>query len=196
MITGESTSLTLSQLLEQVGMSLQREFPSSMWIRAEILEFQVNQRGHCYLELIEKSQENDAITARARATIWASKFSMLKPYFESTTGMPLRSGIKILCRGNIGFHQVYGFSINITDIDPAYTLGDLARKEAGSDQQAQGGGSNGYEQGTSLPYRSSEHCSDFLRIGRRIRRLHGFNTCRQSAIQAVHKPVPVFHAGR
>ncbi len=126
---GETTSLSLSQLLEQVELTLKKAFPVSTWIKAEILELQVNPRGHCYLELIEKSQDNDAIIARARATIWASKFSMLKPYFETTTGMPLKSGIKILCRGSIGFHQVYGFSIQITDIDPAFTLGDLARKK-------------------------------------------------------------------
>lgn len=128
MSTGE-TSLLLSQLLEQVETTLKKEFSSSTWIRAEILELQVNRRGHCYIELIEKGQDDDAIVARARATIWASKFNMLKAYFETTTGMPLKNGIKILCKVNIGFHKVYGFSINITDIDPAYTLGDLARKK-------------------------------------------------------------------
>jgi len=129
MTAGEPTSLLLSQLLEQVEMTLKKEFSSSTWIRAEILELQVNRRGHCYIELIEKSPDDDAIMARARATIWASRFSMLKPYFETTTGVALKSGIKILCRVSIGFHKVYGFSINITDIDPAYTLGDLARKK-------------------------------------------------------------------
>lgn len=125
----EATSLSLSQLLGQVEKTLKKEFSSSSWIRAEILELQVNQRGHCYIELIEKSEGKDAILAKARATIWASKFGMLKPFFESATGMPLKSGIKILCKVNIGFHKLYGFSINITDIDPAYTLGDLARKK-------------------------------------------------------------------
>ena len=129
MIQGESTSLLLSQLLEQVEMSLKKEFSSSIWIRAEILELQVNRSGHCYMELIEKSPDDDAILARARATIWASKYSMLKAYFETMAGMPLKSGIKILCKVSIGFHKVFGFSINITDIDPAYTLGDLARKK-------------------------------------------------------------------
>ena len=129
MTAGESPSLLLSQLLEQVEVTLKKEFSSSTWIRAEILELQVNRRGHCYIELIEKSPDDDSILAKARATIWASRFSMLKPYFESTTGIALKRGIKILCRVSIGFHKVYGFSINITDIDPAYTLGDLARKK-------------------------------------------------------------------
>ena len=122
-------SLSLSELLERVGKTLKKEFPGSHWIMAEILELHVNQRGHCYLELIEKSTDSDAIRARARATIWASRFNMLRPYFETTTGVPLKSGIKLLCKGSVEFHAQYGFSINISDIDPAYTLGDLARKK-------------------------------------------------------------------
>jgi exodeoxyribonuclease VII large subunit len=122
-------TLSLSDLLGRVAKTLKKEFPGSYWIVAEVLELQVNQRGHCYLELIEKSPGNDSIVARARATIWASKFQMLKPYFEATTGMPFKSGIKLLCKGSLEFHVQYGFSINISDIDPSYTLGDLARKK-------------------------------------------------------------------
>ncbi|MCP4310920.1 MAG: exodeoxyribonuclease VII large subunit [Bacteroidetes bacterium] len=129
MTSGESTSLSLSQLLGQLEKTIKKEFSSSVWFMAEILELNVNRTGHCYLELIEKNQDNDTILAKARATIWASKFNMLSPFFETTAGMPLKNGIKILCRGTVGFHKIYGFSINITDIDPAYTLGDLARKK-------------------------------------------------------------------
>ena len=121
-------SLSLSELLGKVGKRLKHEFPKPFWIMAEILELQVNTRGHCYLELIEKNPEDDSILARARATIWSSRFSLLRPYFENATGMPLKSGIKLLCKGSVEFHSQYGFSINITDVDPAYTLGDLARK--------------------------------------------------------------------
>ncbi len=122
-------SLSLSELLGRAGKALNKAFPGPQWIMAEILELHVNTRGHCYLELIEKNPDNDSLVAKARATIWASKYSMLRPYFESTTGIPLKSGIKLLCQGNIELHPLYGLSINITDIDPAYTLGDLARKK-------------------------------------------------------------------
>jgi exodeoxyribonuclease VII large subunit len=121
-------SLSLSELLGRVGKALKNEFPGAYWIMAEILEIHVNARGHCYLELIEKNPEDDTLLARARATIWASKYNLLRPYFETTTGMPMKSGIKMLCKGTVEFHAQFGFSINITDIDPAYTLGDLARK--------------------------------------------------------------------
>jgi exodeoxyribonuclease VII large subunit len=121
--------LTLSLLLAQVKEVLADNLPGQHWITAEILELNENRNGHCYLELIEKNLENDSLLARARATIWASRYSMLRPFFESSTGTNLKSGIKLLCKVSVEFHPQYGFSLNITDIDPAYTLGDLARKK-------------------------------------------------------------------
>ena len=122
-------TLSLSELLHKVKNALGREFPNSYWIVAEILELHENRSGHCYMELIEKKPENDSLQARARGTIWASRYSMLRPFFETSTGTKLKSGIKLLCRASIEFHAQYGFSLNITDIDPSYTLGDLARKK-------------------------------------------------------------------
>jgi len=120
---------TLSALLAQVKDALVTLLPGQYWIIAEILELHENRNGHCYLELIEKHPENDSLLARAKATIWASRYSLLRPYFESSTNTSLKSGIKLLCKVSVEFHPQYGFSLNITDIDPAYTLGDLARKK-------------------------------------------------------------------
>jgi len=122
-------SLTLSVLLRKVKDAMGKEFPASYWIVAEILELHENRNGHCYLELIEKNPENDSLLARAKGTIWASRYSMLRPFFETSTGTKLKSGIKLLCRASVEFHAQYGFSLNISDIDPSYTLGDLARKK-------------------------------------------------------------------
>ncbi len=82
-------STSLSELLGRVSKALKEGIPGSSWIMAEILELHVNQRGHCYLELIEKDPEDNAIRARARATIWASRYNMLRPFFEASTGMQL-----------------------------------------------------------------------------------------------------------
>ena len=122
-------SLSLSDILQQVKKVLGKELPGSYWIVAEILELHENRNGHCYLELIEKSPENDTLLARAKGTIWASRYSMLRPFFETAAGTRLKSGIKLLCKASVEFHPQYGFSLNITDIDPSYTLGDLARKK-------------------------------------------------------------------
>lgn len=122
------TNITLSALNKLIREKIASSFPSSIWITAEILEMQVNRTGHCYMELIEKSDSDDAIVAKNRATIWAYKFSMLKPFFETTTGTTLRSGIKILVKAEVSFHEVYGLSLNISDIDPSFTIGDMALK--------------------------------------------------------------------
>ncbi len=118
---------SLSELLGQVKGVLKKGIPGHYWVIGEIMELHENR--HCYLELIEKSEENDSLLARVRATIWASRYGMLRPFFEASTGIPLKSGIKILCKASVEFHPQYGLSLNITDIDPSYTLGDLARKK-------------------------------------------------------------------
>ena len=118
---------SLSELLGQVKGALEKELPDQYWVIAEIMELRENR--HCYLELIEKSEENDSLLAKVRATIWASRYGMLRPFFEASTGTHLKSGIKILCKATVEFHPLYGMSLNITDIDPSYTLGDLARKK-------------------------------------------------------------------
>ena len=118
---------SLSELLGQVKGALEKELPDQYWVIAEIMELHENR--HCYLELIEKSEENDSLLAKVRATIWASRYGMLRPFFEASTGTQLKSGIKILCKASVEFHPLYGLSLNITDIDPSYTLGDLARKK-------------------------------------------------------------------
>jgi exodeoxyribonuclease VII large subunit len=125
-----NTHISLGQLLEQVKSTLKQSLPFSWWIAAEISEMKVNYSGHCYLELIEKDYDNDTVKAKARATIWASAFRMIQPYFTTTAGTPLRAGIKVMVKVTVEFHELYGFSLNITDIEPTFTLGDLARARA------------------------------------------------------------------
>ncbi|MBI9066520.1 MAG: exodeoxyribonuclease VII large subunit [Salinivirgaceae bacterium] len=120
----------LSQLVFDVKLSLQSAYELPLWVVAEISELNINRSGHCYLELIEKDTISDRIIAKTRATIWAFAFRTIKPYFETSTGETLRSGLKVLLKVSIEFHEVFGFSLNVKDIDPQYTLGDLARKKA------------------------------------------------------------------
>jgi exodeoxyribonuclease VII large subunit len=126
---GETPSaLSLFELNNQVKSGMRELFPGNFWITGEISELNVNQSGHCYLELVEKKPETEQITARAKATIWAFTFRMLRPYFESVTGQRFSAGIKIMVQVSVEFHEVYGYSLNIKDIDPNFTLGDLSRK--------------------------------------------------------------------
>ncbi|MFA9391920.1 MAG: exodeoxyribonuclease VII large subunit [Prolixibacteraceae bacterium] len=120
--------LTLSELNSLIKETLELSFPDHLWVIAEIGELKVNRSGHCYLELVEKNPLTDEIKARSRATIWSWQFRFIQPYFETTTGQSLQAGLKVMVSVSIEFHEVYGMSLNIKDIDPNYTLGDMARK--------------------------------------------------------------------
>ncbi len=120
--------LSLSQLNNQIKESIENAFPETYWVIAEISEFKINRNGHAYLELIEKDNNTDRVTAKARATIWSYTLRMLKPYFETTTNQELNAGLKVLINISVEFHEIYGFSLSIKDIDPAYTLGDIERR--------------------------------------------------------------------
>ncbi len=85
----------------------------------------VNRNGHCYLDLIDKDENSATLKARVRATIWASTYRMLRPFFESSTNRKLTAGLKVLLLCSVSYHPLYGLSLNVTDIDPSYTLGEL-----------------------------------------------------------------------
>ena len=101
--------------------------PNEYWVEAEVAECR-EARGHCYLELIEKDEQTATPIAKASAKCWASKWAMVKPYFERTTGQRLVAGMKVLLKVYPQFHEAFGFSWIVTDIDPTYTLGDMARQ--------------------------------------------------------------------
>ena len=121
-------ALTLLQLNQKIKGIIDDAKLNSVWVKAEIGELRVNRNGHCYLDLVEKNPEKDSLVARSRGMIWAQNFRLLKAYFESSTGRPLTTGLKVLIKASVQFQEVYGLSLIITDIDPSYTMGDLAQK--------------------------------------------------------------------
>ena len=101
--------------------------PDEYWVEAELSECREN-HGHCFMELIQKDEQNATPIAKASARCWASKWMLIRPGFERTTGQRLHAGMKVLLKVYAQFHETYGFSWIVTDIDPTYTLGDMARK--------------------------------------------------------------------
>ena len=120
-------SISLSELTGQIQAVIRQNFSNTIWVRAEISELREN-GGHCYLELIEKESDSDHIIAKVRANIWSGTYRMLKPYFESSTGESFRAGITVLVSVVVEFNVLYGFSLNIRDIDPVFTIGELAAR--------------------------------------------------------------------
>jgi exodeoxyribonuclease VII large subunit len=127
MIYMQKSSLSLSELNRSVRETIRENFPDTYWVRAETSDVRRNQNGHCYLEFIEKDPVTQVILARARGMIWANTFQMLSTYFEGETGQPFTSGLKVLVRVSVEFHEIYGFSLNVVDIDPAFTVGEMAK---------------------------------------------------------------------
>lgn len=122
----EKLSLTELQLI--IRDSLYMSLPDMYWVVAEISELKENYAGHCYLELIEKHPDEKNIRARVKGIIWSKRYRFLKSFFENVTGESLREGLKILVQTKIEYHELYGLSLVIYDIDPAFTLGEMAMK--------------------------------------------------------------------
>ena len=125
----DKQALSLVELNQRIRMTLEQAFPDTYWVRAEMSDVRENSAsGHCYLEFIEKDPRSGQLLAKVRGAIWAKTFRLLKPYFEMETGQRFVSGLKVLVRVTVDFHELYGLSLTVVDIDPAYTLGDMARK--------------------------------------------------------------------
>jgi len=122
----EKVSLTELQLI--IRDSLYLALPGTYWVMAEISELKENNAGHCYLELIEKQSDEKNVRARVKAIIWSNRYRFLKAFFENVTGESLREGLKILVKTKVEYHELYGLSLIISDIDPAFTLGEMAMK--------------------------------------------------------------------
>lgn len=126
----DNSSLTLTQLNRLIKVAINENLPDMYWVQAETSDVRVNQNGHCYLEFIEKDKQGKSIVAKTRAMIWANTFHLLRAYFEDTTGQPFSSGIKVLVQVTIEYHELFGLSLVVQDLDPRFTIGDQALNRA------------------------------------------------------------------
>ncbi len=122
------THFSLKELQRRIKLVLDEHFALPVWVSAEISEIKVNYSGHCYLELVEKGTDDGLPAAQARAVIWRSQYPRIAATFEAGTGQRLAAGIRVLVKALVTYHELYGFSLQISDIDPSYTLGDLERQ--------------------------------------------------------------------
>lgn len=119
--------LTLYELNSLVREVLETTFDHDYWVEAEVSEVH-EVRGHCYMELVQKDPFGNTPVARASARCWKNTWMRLRPRFERATGQTFHAGLKVLLRVHVNFHEAYGFSWIVNDIDPTYTMGDMARR--------------------------------------------------------------------
>lgn len=123
--------LSLFELNCMVRGVLRETLSQAVWVVAEVSELRVASNGHCYLELVEKDEAGGSLVAKARANIWRQRYYALSERFRQQTGQRLEEGLKVLAKVVVNFHELYGYSLEIVDIDPSYTLGDLqAQRQA------------------------------------------------------------------
>ena len=139
---------SLLELCDWLGEVVETELPDRYLVRAEIASMSV--RGHCYMELVEKA-ENGILAAKVRATCWSNVYSLLSAYFAQETGQVLHAGLQVLLEVSVEFHAVYGLSLNIVNIDPTYTLGDLAKQRQATIRQLTEDGVMELQQALEVP---------------------------------------------
>lgn len=122
-------TFSLSELLTRIRVAVRDSFPAYYWVRAEVSSLSARPGSHCYLELAEKGADNQQFAAKVRANCWRSDWSRVSDEFEAVTGQPLRLGMQVLAEVSVDLHPVFGLSLVVHNIDPTFTLGDLARQK-------------------------------------------------------------------
>ena len=123
---------SLTELCYRIQQVVDNGLSEHYWVRAEIAS--ISERTHCYMELIEKA-DNGILAAKMRATCWSNIYHLLSAYFAQETGQSLHIGMQVLLEVSIEFHPVFGLSLNIWNIDPTYTIGDLAKQRQSTIRQ-------------------------------------------------------------
>jgi len=123
-MTGNLTLYELNMLVRKV---VETQMAHEYWVEAELSELREG-RGHCYMELVQKDEGTNTPIARAQAKCWRNVWTVLQPHFVRITGQQLHVGMKVLLKVYAQFHENYGFSWIVTDINPEFTMGDMARK--------------------------------------------------------------------
>lgn len=128
MIDGIENPYTLYSLNSLVREAVGNALPSRYWVTGELSEVREAVNGHCYIELVQRDEATGELVAKARGTIWSRIYSLLRPYFLEQTGRPFAQGLKVLLQVSVNFHELYGYTLDVCDIEPAYTVGDMARR--------------------------------------------------------------------
>ena len=150
----EKNVIDLFTLQTEVRQSLESSFPARVWVRAEVSAVTGRGGGHCYLELSQSDESG--LVAKASAIIWASRYRVLGPYFESVAGSPLQQGITVLLRVQVNYSQLYGFSLIVDDIDASCTLGEKEKERLATIERLKKEGLLDRQKSlemTALPYR-------------------------------------------
>ena len=141
--------IDLLELQTCIKESVAEAFPDRFWVRAEIASYSPRSNGHCYLDLAQS--RGGKPVAQIRAMIWKWHYVRLKTYFEDLAGQPLQAGITVLVKVQVSYSELFGISLFIEDIDPAFTLGEQALERKRTIERLQKDGYMEMQQELALP---------------------------------------------
>ncbi len=126
-------------------------FQEAVWVTAELTDVRVAQNGHCYMQLVQKDPKRGTMLAFANAHIWANRWWLLRDTFQQQTGQAFQTGLKVMLNVQVTMHEVYGYALNILDVDPSYTMGEIARRRLEILRQLQADGIIDMNRELSMP---------------------------------------------
>lgn len=144
-------AITLVELNRMVSEMVNSTFCDTVWVTAELTDVRVAQNGHCYMQLIQKDPKRGSMLAFANAHIWANRWWLLRDTFQQQTGQAFQSGLKVMLCVQVTMHEVYGYALNVVDVDPSYTLGEMARRRREILQQLEADGIIDMNRELSMP---------------------------------------------
>ncbi len=125
-MSAEPKIFSLKQVLQSIRKTIEERYQSLYWVKAEMHKLNRYPSGHCFPELLQK--EDGKIVAQISGTIWKQNFERINQRFMEVVKEPLKDDLTLLMQIRISFHEVYGLSLEIVDIDPSYSLGELQRE--------------------------------------------------------------------
>lgn len=172
-IVDHKTVFSLLEVSRSIQKAISERYKSLYWIKAEMNKLNhYTHSGHCYPELVEK--KDGKVVAEMRSILWKADFQRINQQFLKLLNEPLRDGITILFQAAISYDPLYGFSLKIVDIDPAFVLGELEKEKRESIQKLQQEGIFQANKNLSFPLvpkrlaiisvETSKGLSDFFKI--------------------------------
>lgn len=144
-------AITLQELNQRISEVVNNTFQEAVWVTAELTDVRVAQNGHCYMQLVQKDPKRGTMLAFANAHIWANRWWLLRDTFQQQTGQAFQTGLKVMLNVQVMMHEVYGYALNILDVDPSYTMGEIARRRLEILRQLQADGIIDMNRELSMP---------------------------------------------
>ena len=122
----EKQVFTLQQVVRSIKKTLEDRYTQTYWVKAEMHKLNKYPSGHAFPELVQKDENK--IVAQITGTIWKQQLERINTKFIEVVKEPLREGTTLLLLVKINYSETFGLGLQILDIDPSFSLGELQKQ--------------------------------------------------------------------